>query len=389
MRVLHVFNRHRGGGGADNAWDATIRISAESGLDIGIFSRDSRDLPPGLRGKLRAFIGGIYPRDAVRDFSRTLAEFKPDVVHAHELFPLISPWILPRCAAAGVPTILTCYDFRLTCPIATHYRASALCHRCVGGRELRCLLHNCRGSIPESASYALRSAIARSRGLFERYVSRFIVLSEFSARWLTERAGIAPERIDLVPCAVPLPPVPVSDPSEGAYVGYAGRFVPEKGVECLVEAARRAGIPLRMAGDAPKHPAVRPEDGTQFVMTRSPSELAAFYRASRIIVVPSLWYETFGLVPAEAMSHGIPVIVSRIGALQQIAQDELSGLQFEPGNIAELAEKLARIWNDAALCRRLGSAARERIASRCSEAAHFRNLTMVYEKARAAPLRMA
>ena len=379
MRILHVYNRHRSGGGGDDACDTTIRVCQERGLEVGVFARSSRDLPPGLRGKVRAFFGGIYARTGVREFARRLEEFRPEVVHTHELFPLVSPWILPRCTERGVPVVMTCYDYRLTCPIATHFCKGAMCHRCLGGREHWVVLRNCRNSLPESVAFALRSAVARRFGLFTKHVTRFIVLSEFSRRWLVEKAGVPEHRTSLNPCALPIPQTGVDDPSRGGYVGFAGRFAPEKGVEVLVEAVRRAGLPLKLAGDAPAHPAVRPDDRASFVMTRTPEELAAFYRGARMIVVPSIWYETFGLVPAESMSHGVPVVASRIGALQETVEDGVTGLLFEPGSAEDLAEKLTELWNNRDLCRRLGAAARQRISQRCSEEAHFTRLVRIYQ----------
>jgi glycosyltransferase involved in cell wall biosynthesis len=177
---------------------------------------------------------------------------------------------------------------------------------------------------------------------------------------------------------VELPPHPVEDPARGGYVAYAGRFVHEKGVELMVEACRREGLPMAFAGDAPSHPAVRPEDGARFVMTKSPAELAEFYRGARLVVVPSIWAETFGLVAAEAMSHGVPVVASRIGALPETVRDGETGLIAAPGDVADLAAKIRRIWDDGALARRLGAQARRHVETEYGEAAHFKRLSRVY-----------
>ena len=182
-------------------------------------------------------------------------------------------------------------------------------------------------------------------------------------------------------CAIALPPRAVEDPAQGRYVGFAGRFAREKGVEVMVEACRRAGLPMRFAGDAPSHPAVRSDDDATFVMTKSPAELAEFYRGARILVVPSLWAETFGIVAAEAMSHGIPVVASRIGALQETVRDGETGLLAEPHDVEDFAEKIARIWNDPDLARRLGHNARRLVESQFSRQAHFDRLAPVYAEA--------
>lgn len=385
MKILHAFNRHRGGGGSDNAWDETIKLSASRGLEVGVFSRDSRELAGGLAGRVKAFYSGIYSRDAVKAFRRTLTDFRPDIVHAHELFPFVSPWILPECSRAGVPVVFTCYDFRLTCPVATHFHKGNVCHACRGGREYWAVLKNCRDSYAESLAYGLRNAVSRKFGLVMDHVSQFIVLTDFGRRWLMDELNVEDSRITVNPCAIDLPEEPV-DPADGSYVAYAGRFVEEKGVELLIAAARKAGLPLKLAGNSAVHPAICPGDSIECVLTRSRRELADFYRGARILVVPSIWYETFGIVAAEAMSHGIPVVASRFGALQYTVEDGVSGLLFEMGNVDELAARLTGLWHAPELCRSLGAEGRRRVREHFNRDVHFERLMDAYQKARRAPV---
>jgi glycosyltransferase involved in cell wall biosynthesis len=357
MRVLHANNLHRGIGGIARAVEDMVELQRQGGQEADLFARDSRSLA-GLRGRFVAFAGGLYARDAVREFRRLLRDRRPDVVHAHELYPLISPWILACCGEAGVPVVMGCYDYRLTCPVATHFSHGAACRRCTGGREHWCVLRDCRDSLPESVAYALRAASARRFRLHERHVARFVACSEHLARHLVEHAGLDAARVAVTPPPVRIPAQPVADPSAGAYVAFAGRFAPEKGVEVLVEACRIARLPLRLAGGASSHPAVRPGDDVAFVTTRSPEELAGFYRGARVLAAPSLFEETFGVVPAEAMSHGVPVVASRIGALPETVGD--GGLFAVPGDPSDLAGKLLLVWSDAGLARDLGRAGRSR-----------------------------
>jgi len=136
MKVLHAVNYHRFTWGSDRAWDGTIQLSRENGIDAVVFSRDSKALSQSVRGRARAFIGGIYASEGVRAFQAALDRVRPDVVHTHELYPLISPWILPRCSAAGVPVVQSAYDFRLTCPITTHFVHGKVCRECMGGTRI-------------------------------------------------------------------------------------------------------------------------------------------------------------------------------------------------------------------------------------------------------------
>ena len=379
MRVLHVFNYHRSPWGSDFAWDQTIRLSHERGIETASFSRDSKTLS-GLPGKAKAFFGGLHSPEGVRGFSEALASFRPDVVHTHELYPLISPWVLPRCTAAGVPVVQSTYDYRFTCPIVTHFSRGEVCRRCSGGREYWAILRNCRDNRAESVAYALRNIVARKFRLFLDHVSQFLVPTEFSRQWLMREVGIAPERITIQPCAIILPETGI-DPAEGSYIAYAGRFVPEKGSEILIQAARLTGLPVRLAGRADSHPSVRAGDPIECVPTRSPEELAAFYRGARMLVVPSLWEETFGVVAAEGMSHGLPVIAARIGALPFTVLDEKTGLLFEPGNVEQLAAAMWRLWDDPGLCRRLGAAGRDRVRNDFNGDMHIGTMLQAYEDA--------
>lgn len=389
MKVLHVYNRHRGGGGSDNAWDETIELSRSRGLEIGIFSRDSRQLATGVTGRIKAFYSGIYSRESVKSVERMLADFKPDVVHAHELFPYISPWILPVCSGAEVPVVFTCYDYRLTCPVATHFRKGEVCNACSEKGEHWAVLKNCRDSYAESLAYGLRNAVSRKFRLVADHVSQFIVLTDFSRNWLIEELGIESSRITVNPCAIDLPEEP-ADPARGSYVAFAGRFVEEKGVELLVAAARKADLPLKLAGNAASHPAVRSGDPVECVLTPSRQALTDFYRGARLLVVPSIWYETFGIVAAEAMSHGIPVVASRFGALQHTVEDGVSGLLFERQNADDLANKITRLWHSPELCRSLGAQGRRRVKEHFNRDSHFERLMEAYRRALEAPVfRMA
>lgn len=380
MKVVQAFNRHRHGGGADNAAQATVDVLQNHGVSVIPFVYDSRDLRAGLRGRLKAFLDGLYARDAVRRFDTLLESTRPDLVHVHELYPLISPWILPSCRRRGVPVVMSCYDYRLTCPVATHVSHGRLCTRCTGGREHWAALRDCRGHAAESVAYALRSALARRLGLFADNVARFATPTDFTGRWLVDHGGVPAGRVVTLPCMIEIPDQ-AADPAAGSYVAYAGRFVPEKGVEVLLEAGRLTRLPLRLAGDAPGHAGVRPGDDVGFVVTRTRSELAAFYRGARILAVPSTWFETFGIVAAEAMSHGIPVVASRIGALAETVQDGVTGLLFDVGDARDLALKLRALWDDPERCRRLGRAGRARVSELCHETSHYRRLIEIYEAA--------
>ncbi len=382
MRIVYAYNPSRMGGGSNNGTRATIELARRNGCEVEVFSRDSKQLPPGWRGRLAGGARLVYPREPVRAFSELLDRFKPDVVHAYELFPLVSPWILPQCSRRGIPVVMNCDDYRLTCPVMTHLREGKLCTECADHGEYRSVVRNCRQNVAESVTYALYNTMTRKLRLFADHVTRFVVLSEFTRRWFIEHAGIGGERISVVSPVIPVPET-AADPGLGSYAAFAGRFVPEKGIPVLLEASRRSGVPVRLCRDKNFFSTVSLPEGVQVTIAQDRAELDQFYRKARMFILPSTWFETFGMVGAESMAHGIPVIASRLGAMASLVRDGVDGLLFEAGNAGELAEKMRRLWDDADLCRQLGRAAHENASAHWGPAAHWKRLVQVYAEVRA------
>lgn len=378
MKILHAYNQHRGGGGADNAARATIEVSRRHGWEVEVFTRSSEDLPRNLLGRLEAGVSAVYAPTSVRRFAALLDSFKPDVVHVHEVFPLVSPWILPLCTRRGVPVVMTCVDYRMTCPIVTHLYEGQVCTRCTGGREHWAVLRNCRNNLTESFTVAFYNTLIRRLRLYTKHVTCFIAPSEFTRDWLIEHADIEPDRITVVSPVVDIP-AHKADPRAGSYVAFAGRFTPEKGIATLLEAARLCRLPFRLSRNEMNPATVPLTPDVEVVVTRGKEDLAAFYQGTRVFVFPSIWFETFGLVGAEAMSHGIPAVVSRLGALSHLVEDGVDGLLYEPGNPQDLSEKILQLWDDPELCAQLGSAARQKAIALWSPERHFASLQAVYQ----------
>jgi len=381
MRVIQLINLHRYRGGADAVAENTARLLAERGHLSTLLTRDSRTLGGGLAGKFKAFASGLYSAEGRRLVKEAVREEKPDVVHVHDVYPLFSPWVLRDLREAGVAVVMTCHDYRLTCPAATHLCGGKTCEACLGGREYWCVLKNCRGNRAESMAYAVRSTLARNRRLFIDNIHAYITPTKFVKEKLVE-AGFPEDRIAAVPNALEMPETAV-DCSQNAYAAYAGRFSAEKGIETMIEAARMTGIELRLAGDfrPMRHLAEHAPSNVRFLGKLSCENLVSHYRRARFLVFPSIWYETFGLVMAEAMSHGVPVVASNIGAVPELVEDGATGLLFKPGDAGDLAGKMRVMWDTPDTCARMGRAARERVMLDCTEDAYYGQLMAVYERA--------
>ena len=194
--------------------------------------------------------------------------------------------------------------------------------------------------------------LARRAPALARPVLRRARVAMCVSRALAEEArALGARDVRVVPNAVELPPE-VGGEADPPEILFAGRLSPEKGILELVEAAR--GLPLVVAGDGPLRDRVPGALG--FVPRERLREL---YRRAAVVACPSR-REGFGVVCAEAMAHGRPVVASAVGGLLDIVVDGETGLLVPPRDVPALRAALERLLADAALRQRLGAAGRER-----------------------------
>ena len=212
----------------------------------------------------------------------------------------------------------------------------------------------------ESTAYSLRSYASRVTQRRQRSVTLFIVLTEFAKNHLL-RAGYPEECVAVLPNMARIPNR-ATDTRKGEYICYVGGFMKKKGISTLLSAAKRTGLPVRLAGDYNAMPGINHASlsNVEFVGHLSGASLDEFYRGARFLVIPSEWYEMFPMVILEAMGYGLPIVASRIGALPDIVEDGSTGLLFEAGNVEDLAEKMSSLWADTGECGRLGQRGREK-----------------------------
>jgi colanic acid/amylovoran biosynthesis glycosyltransferase len=153
-------------------------------------------------------------------------------------------------------------------------------------------------------------------------------------------------------------PTRTADEAEPAEVLFVGRLSPEKGIAELVAATE--GMNLVVAGDGPLRHLV--PEALGFVPH---DELGTLYDRAAVVVCPS-YREGLPLCVLEAMAHGKPVVASAVGGIPELVEDGVTGLLVEPGDVAGLRAAIERLLADPMLRRRLGRAARARVAERCS-----------------------
>jgi glycosyltransferase involved in cell wall biosynthesis len=382
MRICIVHNQYGRFSGEEAVVQFVQHLLLDHGHEVSLLIRSSEEIPGMWLGKSRAFFSGIYNWSSKRSMRELLTRQRPDVVHVHNVYPLISPSVLDACHQAGVPVVMTVHNYRLTCPNGLHMVRGKVCEECLGGHEIRCVVNRCEGSFTKSMGYALRSYVARKAGLFLGNVTMYAVLTEFQRRRLID-AGYPAERIAVVPNAVSPDGIEAIAPA-GNYMGFVGRVSPEKNIPALLLAAGKLPhIPFKIAGSVDRMPWLR--DGSpsnvEWLGHLDPANLNDFYRHARCILLPSTCFEGFPTVLVEAMLRGKPVICSRIGGLPEIVDDGVTGLLVEPGDSETLTAKIGYAWDHPELCHQWGAAGRAKSRREYTPQKYYDRLMAVFEQA--------
>jgi glycosyltransferase involved in cell wall biosynthesis len=368
MRVLQLYNNYKsGGGGETRVVEVIERLLTQRGHTVRTLVHDNSSIDSALH-KVTVTFTGIYSFSARKNVAAVLAEWKPDIIHVHNLYPLFSPSVLKACRDASVPVVMSVHNYGLSCPTGAHFRDGQNCQRCLGGHEYQCILGNCKGSLFVSAGYALRSTVARTFRQFVDGVDLFLAVSDFVKIKMVE-AGYNPAQIAVLENGAPIPAVLAGD-SPGDYVAYIGGMNVEKGVETLLLAAQRLPhVEFVLAGHGPDQArwAASAPPNCRFVGRLDRQAVERLFRDARFTVIPSLWWEPFGLVAIEAMGFGRAVIAARSGALTDLVHDGIDGLLFPPGNIAALTTAIDTLWNDPVRACNMGALGRIRVEQQYSD----------------------
>jgi glycosyltransferase involved in cell wall biosynthesis len=408
-------------GGVEQHVDGLARALAEDGHTVHVFARTSA--PGRAQGETLTESAGnpavtraVYRWEGLRDLHsiyacepmaaslrRFLAEEQAcgrgfDVAHVHHLTGL-STEALGVLREFAVPTVMTLHDYWLMCPRGQMWhRREEVCLRVEPERCGECL----QATFPHwvrPGEAAATAAEVHARAVAALQLATALVVP--SARIVPPFAalGVAAERFTVVANGVDtqaLHAVPSPGAGPGPLrLGYLGTVMPSKGLHVLLDAVARqprGSVELRVHGNAvPYHgdetyllrcfQRLQPGDRVSYSGPYHTAELPRLLAAVDVVCAPALWHEAFGLTVREAQAAGRPVLVSRIGGLQDAVDDGVEGRVLPPGDVSAWAEAIAALAADRPRVRAMAARARPRARGFLAMA---RDLTAVYRSAIAA-----
>lgn len=365
MKILQVNQYNYPRGGADKYFIDLSRSLEANGHQVAIFSmHHPKNLPSPWsayfvsrisfneqtwQDKLKTPGRVLYSLEAKNKFSKLLADFRPDIIHIHNIYHHLSPSILDAAAQAKIPVVMHLHDYKLVCPNHSLFVNGAYCERCRPHKYYECCRQRCvKGSIPGSSLAMLEMYLHHCvMKVYERRVSLFIAPSRFMKETVV-RFGQDGKKVEVIYNPFDrLPSLNVND-REQDYFLYFGRLSEEKGVDILIKASSLINQKIIIAGEGPeenklKDLARKIKAPADFVGFRSGSDLQGLIDGAKAIIIPSIWAENMPLGLLEALDSGKIVIASKIGGLAEMIEDGQNGLLFKPGAVDDLAQRMKEL----------------------------------------------
>jgi glycosyltransferase involved in cell wall biosynthesis len=437
--MVHNFYQSSSPSGEDVVFKNEVELLKKNNVNVVIYEKYNDEIRDyGLWDKFILPFRNIWSERTYREIKELIKKEKPDIAHFHNIWYLISPSAYYACKDEGVPVVQTLHNFRIFCANGLLMRDGKICEECmpfkkgerfwVMGDRFKIIKNAVRyGCYRNSRLYSLPIALMQYfhwlKKTWVEKVDAYIALTEFGKKKFIE-AGLPEDKIFVKPNFFANPPEP--NYSHKNYAIFLGRLSVEKGLNILIEAFKllnksyqnnsithnpsptthnlspmtynpspmthdpspitHAPIYLKIIGDGPLRENLQQivkRDGIkniEFTGKMNFTDAMEMLRHSKFMIMPAIWYETFGMIVIEAFACGEPVIASRHGAMAELVENGKTGLLFEPGNAVELAEKIRWMIEHEDECITMGKNARRVFEEKYTAGKNFEILMKIYNE---------
>lgn len=386
MRVLLCHSYYQQRGGEDCVYEEERDLLREAGHEVFEYRRENKELV--TKSSLAIAQKLHWNRQAARDVRELVAKYRPEVFHVTNSFPLISPSVLREASSQGIAVVQALQNYRLICPGSYLMRDNQPCHDCFGRSvPWPAIRHRCyRDSFAASTAVTSMVTLHRALGTWRKHVDLFFTPTEFARQRFLE-AGFHPSQITVKHNMVN--PVPPAGNGEGDYFVFVGRLSQEKGIATLLDAWELdPQLPtLKIIGNGPSAKQVEAASSKdariEWLGHLDLSALHPIVGSAQALIMPSIWYETFGRTTVEAFASGTPVIASNLGAMQELIEPGRTGILFTPGDAKDLCDSLNEFVSLPSKTHlEMREAARHRFETSFTAEQNIQRLLEIYEQAR-------
>lgn len=376
MKILFVHNYYQHAGGEDQVLKAEMNLIKSHGHKVEAYTVHN-DQIQSTWGKLKIAWYLPYSQSSYSRFSETLKKVKPDVVHCHNFFPLLTPSIFDACKDLKIATVMTLHNYRLICPSATLMRHGKPWELSIKKSPYWTVPYKVyKDSLFGTAALARMIQSNRKKGTWTTKLDRIITLTQFSKNKYIS-AGFSPNNIVVKPNFIP-DPIDTTIQRKN-YAVFIGRLSSEKGVEFLLNFWPENGINLKIIGSGPLSDSLSKDCKNVSIMGPIPNEdVKKEIRGAQFLVMTSQWYEGFPMVLVEALACGTPALVTKLGGMAEIIDHEQNGLHFELGNKKDFIDCVIRLSSNSEWCKILGENGRKKYELFYTPEKNYQQLNQIY-----------
>lgn len=391
MKILAIHNFHRKGSasGDDQVFKNETSLLEKHGHNVIKYtvSNDEFD-EANVIGKVIASFGMLWSFRNYRKVKKICEIEKPDIVHIHTFFPLLSPSILYAVKRSGCKVVATLHDTRFVCPCSTSLRGTKLCNECGDGNYFRMCKYACfKNSKFQSFIVAVIFKYHRIRKSFYKEIDKYICLNNnqmellknigFDEKKIIKKynfvsdAGIGVKKLE-------------SEKLPNRYVVFYGRIGEEKGIKILMQIWERLSeVPLVVMGAGPLEQEfaswASDKDNVYYLGYTEHGKCLSIVKQAEFVIFPSIWYEGCSMVEIEAESLGKALVATDLGFSTEAIQDGVNGYKVELGNIEKFVCRVNELWQNSELCSNMGKAARKDYEEKYLPEDNYSQLMDIYE----------
>lgn len=393
MKILAIHNFHRKGSasGDDQVFKNETTLLESHGNTVIRYtvSNDEFDNASFLE-KIKSVFGMLWSFKHFNAVKKIIEKEKPDIVHIHTFFPLLSPSVLYATKRSGIPVVATLHDTRFVCPCATSLRGTQLCNKCGDGHYFRMCKYGCfKDSRLQSFFVAGIFKYHRIRKSFFKQIDKYICLNENQIKLLTD-IGFDKNKIvkkyNFVSDAEANLQVIKLDELPNRYVVFYGRIGEEKGIRMLMQIwnnPKMKDIPLVVMGGGPLEEEFKmwanDKNNVYFLGYTQHDKCLGIVKGGEFVVFPSIWYEGCSMVEIETESLGKALIATDIGFSVEAIENGVNGYKIPLNDVDGFVSKIKEFWNMPELCKKMGINAREDYEVKYLPEDNYKQLINIYK----------
>lgn len=369
MKILLINKFHYMRGGSETYYFAQAEILKAKGHEVIYFAmedekniecKDSKYFVPnvdyngktGMSAKVNAVKSFFYSKAAAEKMEELIKNEKPDVAHIGLLHRQITFSVVDVLKKNHIPVVMTMHDLIFACPNYTMLTSGRVCKACVKGSSFNCIKNKCVKNSLSKSILAAMEKVYLTRKKFYDYIDLYITECDFYRKLMIE-SGVTKSRIITKTNFLPMKQEYTFNENYEDYILYFGRFSKEKGIMTLLKAHKAMGCKYKLVvvGAGPikeeLEQYVKEEKLTNIEMPGAiyGNEMENIIEKSRVIIIPSEWYENCPYALLQSIAKGKIVIASRIGGLPELIDDGKTGFLFEAGNVNDLSKKIELVMN--------------------------------------------